>query len=95
MKKRISLLKILLAGVVTLCVGIWFQQIFMGDPHEKEVEWTMVSLKILRENITRFHQIEGRYPDSLEELQKSAAQNTANQYTNRDNREHRGSSSRI
>jgi hypothetical protein len=88
MKRCVLLLKYLLVAVVILCFGVWLLQVFMGDPYGKEVQWTKVSLIILRENIAKFKQAEGRIPESLAELQTHIAKDTGSQYTNRDNREH-------
>lgn len=88
MNRRISLFKSLFAVVVILCISVWLLQVFMGDPYGKELQWTKVSLIILRENIAKFRQIEGRFPESLAELQTRIVQDQTNQYTNRENKEH-------
>ena len=38
------------------------------DPHQKELEWTRVSLLSYRQHIKSFHETNSRYPDSLLEL---------------------------
>ncbi len=80
------ILKIVFA--VLVIVLMWFMYVScLHDPYNKEIEWTSISLQLIRENIQKFKQTNQRYPVSLDELNNHIKNDEKNLFHKRDNKE--------
>jgi hypothetical protein len=66
--------KLLFTGLaVALFVGVFaLYRVLAADPYAKRIEWTIIALEAGRYGIGVFNESEGRYPDSLSELETYA-----------------------
>ncbi len=88
------LLKIIFALIVFVGVFALYRCISF-DPYVKRSEWTHISLKIIRDNVNKFHTIHGKYPDSVTALNEYINNNSEEEFygKERENKEYISSES--
>ena len=75
MRCRFGGLGKVLFAVIMFAAACLIVRYIGADPYQKEVEWTVFSLIVYRQNVELFRETNSRYPESLLELRQYMGSN--------------------
>ncbi|AQT67207.1 hypothetical protein STSP2_00350 [Anaerohalosphaera lusitana] len=87
MKANPLIVKMFFVVLAVISMGLMYVS-FLRDPYSKRIEWTTISLHLIRDNIQTFKDVNQRYPTSLKELSTQVKIDENGLFHKRENKEY-------